>query len=416
IPESAVDLAVRHVLATKVRLGLFDDPYRGASSERERRLILADKHRALAREIGQEAIVLLKNDGNLLPLDKAAPTIAVIGPLANSQADPLGPWHALGNPADVVSVLDGIRAAVSPTTTVLHAPGAGVTDSSTAGFAEAVDLASQADAVIAVLGERQDMSGEAASRADIGLPGVQQELLEALHATGVPVVLVLMNGRPLAIPWAAEHVPAILEAWFLGVEMGPALADVLFGDANPSGKLPVTFPRMLGQVPIYYNHKNTGRPPAEDKYTSKYLDVPVTPLFPFGHGLSYTEFEYGDLSLSSDQLAPTDSLIVSVAVTNTGDRDGAEVVQLYLQDEVASVTRPVKELRGFQRINLAPGDSKTIEFVVTPEDLGFYDLQMRRVIEPGYFRALVGGSSEDVIETRFEVTGFRVLEEAPADR
>ncbi|MGH7544642.1 MAG: glycoside hydrolase family 3 N-terminal domain-containing protein, partial [Gemmatimonadota bacterium] len=410
VPESVVDRAVRHVLATKIRLGLFDDPYRGASPEREREVILSAENRALAREVAHKSVVLLKNEGGLLPLDTAIRTLAVIGPLADSKADALGSWHALGRPEDVIPVLDGIRAAVSPRTRVLHAKGADVIDPSTAGFAEAVRLARQADLVIAVLGERETMSGEAASRADIGLPGVQGDLLKALHATGKPVVLVLMNGRPLAISWAGEHVPAIVEAWFLGVEMGPALADVLFGKVNPSGKLPVTFPRALGQVPLHYNHKNTGRPPSEEKYTSKYLDVPVTPLFPFGHGLSYTTFEYADLRLSRDRIAPTESLTVSVTIRNTGPRDGVEVVQLYVQDEVASVTRPVKELAGFRRVTLKAGESTTVELSVRPEHLAFYDLEMQRVIESGFFRVFVGPSSAEGLEQRFEVTRFRRLE------
>ncbi len=247
------------------------------------------------------------------------------------------------------------------------------------------------------------MSGEAASRSTLGLPGVQQQLLEAVYATGTPVVLVLMNGRPLALQWAADHVPAILEAWFLGVETGPALASVLFGDVNPSGKLPVTFPRAVGQVPIYYNHTNTGRPPSADKYTSKYVDLPVSPVFPFGHGLSYTTFTFSDLRLGAPRVAPADTLRVSVTVTNTGAREGAEVVQLYVKDEVASVTRPVRALAGFRRVSLRPGESRTLQFRLTPKELGLYDQRMRFVVEPGTFRVFVGGSSVGGLEGEFEV-------------
>jgi len=248
------------------------------------------------------------------------------------------------------------------------------------------------------------MSGEAASRSTLGLPGVQQRLLEAVHATGTPVVLVLMNGRPLALEWAADHVAAIVEAWFLGVETGHALADVLFGDVAPSGKLPVTVPRSVGQVPIYYNHKNTGRPPsAADKYTSKYLDAPWTPLFPFGHGLSYTTFDYGDLRLSAASITRAETLKVSVTVRNTGARAGTEVVQLYLRDEVASVTRPVRELKGFRRVPLGPGEARSVEFSVTPAQLAFYGPSLEPIIEPGTFRVFVGGSSVGGLEGSFEV-------------
>jgi len=249
------------------------------------------------------------------------------------------------------------------------------------------------------------MSGEAASRANIDLPGVQQQLLEAVHATGTPVVLVLMNGRPLTIPWAAERVPAIVESWFLGVETGPALAAVLFGDVNPSGKLPATFPRDVGQIPLYYNHKNTGRPTGPDKYTSKYIDFPVTPLFAFGHGLSYTSFGYSDLRLGAPRIAPTGTQRVSVTVTNTGAREGAEVVQVYVHDEVASVTRPVRTLAGFRRVSLKPGEARTVDFQLTAKELGLYNQNMKFVVEPGKFRVFVGGSSVGGLEAEFEVSG-----------
>jgi beta-glucosidase len=350
--------------------------------------------------------VLLKNERRVLPLPKALGTIAVIGPLADDRRSVLGSWQAAGRPDEAVTILAGIRAAVPPQTKVLYARGTSVDSMNTAGFAEAVAIARQADAVVLVLGEHADMSGEAASRASIELPGAQEALARAVHETGKPVVAVLVNGRPLAIPWLAAQLPAILETWFLGTQMGHSVADVLFGDYNPGGKLPVTFPRATGQIPIYYNRKNTGRPPAaENKYTSKYLDVAWTPLFPFGHGLSYTTFTYENLRLSAPTVRMADTLTVSVDVVNTGDRVGDEVVQLYVQDEVGSVTRPLKQLKGFSRVTLQPGQRRTVTFRVRPDDLAFYDAAARRVIEAGFFKVFVGTSSASVREARFELLG-----------
>jgi beta-glucosidase len=317
----------------------------------------------------------------------------------------LGPWRGHGNPHEAVTPLAGIRARAGAGTTILYAKGSGATDTATAGIAEAVALARQADVAVVVLGETADMSGEAASRSTLGLPGVQEQLLEALDGTGTPIVLVLMSGRPLAVAWAAEHVPAIVQAWFLGSETGHALADVLFGDVSPSGKLPVTVPRAVGQVPIYYNHKHTGRPPAAEKYTSKYLDLPVSPLYPFGHGLSYTTFSYSDLHLSTPRIGPAGSLTVSALVTNTGSREGTEVAQLYVRDEVASVTRPVRALAGFRRIALRPGEAQRVEFVLSARQLRFYNQAMRFTVEPGRFRVFVGPSSAEGLEGSFAVAG-----------
>jgi beta-glucosidase len=287
---------------------------------------------------------------------------------------------------------------------VRYAKGADVQGTDTRGFAEAVRLAKEADAVVLVLGESRNMSGEANNRSTLDLPGVQEALAEAVYAAGKPTVVVLMNGRPLSVSWLAGHVPALVEAWYLGVQTGPAVADVLFGDVNPSGKLPVSFPRTVGQVPIYYNHKNTGRPPdLKEHYGSRYLDLPSTPLFPFGHGLSYTTFAYSDLRLSRRTMGALDSLMVQVRVTNTGQRAGEEVVQLYIRDVVASVTRPVKELRGFRRISLRPSESKTVAFTLGSQELAFYGESGKRVVEPGEFRVFVGGSSERVQEARFDV-------------
>ncbi|HEX9705243.1 MAG TPA: glycoside hydrolase family 3 N-terminal domain-containing protein [Gemmatimonadales bacterium] len=401
VPEALVDTAVRRVLRAKVRLGLFRDPYRGVTPERERATLLASAHRALARQVAQQSMVLLKNHGGLLPLSRAVKTVAVIGPLANDSWHPLGPWHAQGRREETVTVLEGIRRG-APGVTILHAAGCGLADTVTAGIAGAAALARRADVAVLVLGEPHDWSGEAASRAVLGLPGVQQQLLEAVVATGKPVALLLMNGRPLALPWAAERVPAILETWFLGTESGNAVADVLFGDVSPSGKLPVSVPRAVGQVPIYYNHKNTGRPPSTERFTSKYLDVPVTPLYPFGHGLSYTTFAYDSLTLSARRLGPRDTLRIRVRVRNTGRKDGAEVVQLYVRDEVASVTRPVRELKGFRRVDLRAGEAAIVELRLTLDDLAFYGLDMQRRAEAGTIRVAVGPNSTTGLEATFE--------------
>ena len=404
IPMAVVNEAVRRVLRAKAALGLFDDPYHGTTVEREQAALLAPAHRQLARRMAEESIVLLKNDGQRLPLGASVKTIAVIGPLADDKVSALGSWPGRGDPKDAVTPLEGIKARAG-SVSVLYAKGCGITDTATAGFADAIAAAKQADVVVLVLGEAGDMSGEAASRADIDLPGVQQRLLETISATGTPVVLVIMNGRPLTIPWAAEHVPAIVESWFLGVETGPALSAILFGDVSPSGKLPVTFPRYVGQIPLYYNHKNTGRPTGPDKYTSKYTDMPVTPLFPFGHGLSYTTFGYSDLKLGTPRITPTGTQRVSVTVTNTGTREGVEVVQLYVHDEVGSVTRPVRALAGFRRVSLKPGEARALEFQLTSKELGLYDRDMKFVVEPGKFRVFVGGSSVGGLEGEFEVSG-----------
>ena len=397
IPLRVVDSAVMRILRAKKRLGLFRDPYRAHTAPPNAEL------RALARRVAGESIVLLKNERSPLPLDPNAGTIAVIGPLADNKEEPLGPWHTQGQASDVVTVLQGIKSKVPAGTQVVYAQGSGIEDSATAGFAEAVAAARQAKVAILVLGERGDMSGEAASRSSLGLPGVQEQLLEAVAATGTPVVLVLMNGRPLILEWAWDHVPAIVETWFLGVEAGNATADVLFGAVNPSGRLPVTFPRVLGQIPLYYNHRNTGRPPdPNNKYTSKYIDVPVTPRYPFGLGLSYTTFSYSNLKLSAARARVADTVTATVTVTNAGNREGTDVVQLYVRDEVASLSRPVRELKAFRRVALRPAESRTVELRIAVRDLWFYGLDMKRVVEPGTFRVFVGPSSAEGLEASFE--------------
>lgn len=347
---------------------------------------------------------MLKNDKSLLPLVKNTKTLAVIGPLAEDQNALLGTWECEGKAADVIPILQGIRSAVGKNTTVVYEQGCPVVEKNRSGFASAVAAAKIADAVVLVLGESRDMSGEAASRAELNLPGVQEELAKEIIAIGKPVVAVLINGRPLTLSGLKANVSAILECWAPGVQGGKAVADVLFGDYNPSGKLLVTFPRTVGQIPIYYNFKNTGRPPNErNKFSAKYIDLPITPLYPFGYGLSYTTFKYSGLKLSSDHLLPTDTLKVQVAFENTGQRPGTEVVQVYLRDLVASITRPVKELKGFRRVDLQPGEKKTVEIRIPVAQMGFYDQSLKYIIEPGKFDVMVGGNSEDVLKTGFEV-------------
>jgi len=399
-----IDEAVRRVLRIKFRLGLFDQPY--TDEAREPNALLRPESIRLAREIAGRSMVLLKNDREALPLSKSVGSIAVIGPLADDRRAPLGWWAGDGKEENTVTPLAGIKAKVSAQTKVGYAKGCDVKDDSTAGFDEAVNLAKQSDLAILFVGETADMVGEAASRSTLDLPGRQMELVQAIHAVGKPTVVVLVNGRPLSVGWIANNVPAILESWMGGSESGNAIADILFGDVNPSAKLPVTFPRSVGQVPMYYNYMNTGRPPeAENRYTSKYFDMPWTPLFPFGHGLSYTKFKITNLQLSAPRIDANGKLTVSVDVENVGARAGDEVVQLYIRDPVATMTRPVKELKGFQRVSLQPGQKRRVEFVLDREHLGFWNREMRYVVEPGEFRVMVGSSSADVIEARFEVAG-----------
>ncbi len=403
IPMATVDTAVRRVLREKFRLGLFDDPTRQVTPEHEKSAMLTPQALEVARRDAREAIVMLKNEKQTLPLARSLKTVALIGPLAGDSAAPLGPWDGMGKAENVVSVLEGLRRTFGKGTTILQARGCDIEGTSRSGFDEAIATASRADVAILVLGENADMSGEAASRSDIGLPGVQEELLKAVVATRTPVVLVLMNGRPLTIPWAAEHVPAILETWFLGVQAGPAIADVMLGDYNPGGKLPVSFPRSVGQIPLYYNHKSTGRPADSTKYTSKYIDGPNEPLYPFGFGLSYTQFTIGKPVLPSRTIRQGQALTVSVAVTNVGKRDGDEVVQLYIRDEVAHVTRPVLELKGFQRIHLKAGESRQVQFTLTPDQLAVLDDEMKPRIEPGTFKVFVGSDARELQEESFDV-------------
>lgn len=418
IPESMIDQACRRILEAKYKLGLFTDPYHGCLEDRASREILTPENRKSAREIAKQSFVLLKNDHSQLPLKKSA-TIALVGPLADDQRNLLGSWRAAGDWRQAVSVMTGISNVAGSEVTILHAKGANLIDdpvlrttlkaygeeipvdarSPQKMVAEAVAVADRADVVVAVLGESSGMSGEAASRSDIGLPEGQEQLLRALVATGKPVVLVLMNGRPLTLNWEAGHCGAILETWFGGTEAGNAIADVLFGDYNPSGKLTATFPRTVGQIPIYYNHKNTGRPYKGDpgyKFVSRYLDVPNDPLYAFGYGLSYTTFSYGDVKLSKTALTDEETLVASVSLTNTGNRAGEETVQLYLSQPEASLTRSVEDLRGFQKVRLQPGETKDVMFSITPEDLKFYNGALNYDWEPGKFIIRIGDNSSHV--------------------
>ncbi len=404
IHESQIDEAVRNILRLKFQLGLFDDPFRYCNEQREKEVMLNPEHRETARDVGRKSIVLLKNENRILPLSKTIRTLAVIGPLTDDADNILGGWRALGSSDDAVSLLAGIREAVSSRTRILYEKGCEIEGDNRSGFARAIAAARKADVVILAVGESASMSGEAHSRSDIGLPGVQPELLKELFKTGQPIILVLMNGRPLTISWEAGHLAAILETWQLGTEAGHAIADVLFGDYNPSGKLAVSFPRTTGQIPVYYNHKSTGRSATNElRYTSKYIDTPIEPLFPFGYGLSYTTFFYNDFKLSSDTLHMDDTLRVSIQVTNTGNYDGEEIVQLYIRDYFGSVTRPVQELKRFQKIWLKKGETKTITFNLTSGDLAFYDIHMQYRAEPGDFSVMVGTSSEEYLQRDFKL-------------
>ena len=394
VPMKVIDDAVRRILRVKFRLGLFEHPYKDVEAARTG--LLLPRHRDVARKIARESIVLLKNSGGILPLSKEVRTVAIIGPLGDSREDMLGCWHCVGEPEPVVTLLEGVKSKLGYSADVVFEKGCGVTDTSTAGFKDALRAAAKADVVLLAVGERAEMTGEAESRSSLDLPGVQEQLVEAVAALGKPTIEILMNGRPLSVNWSAQHLPAILEAWFLGTEAGNAIADVLFGDYNPSGKLPVSFPRSVGQVPIYYNHMNTGRPYSDEHYTSKYIDIPNTPLYPFGFGLSYTNFAFSDLRVVPDATVK-DQLIVTVSVKNGGTRPGTETAQVYIRQRCTSVTRPVKQLVGFRRVDLVPGEKKSVKFVISPYDVSFIDAEMKRVVESGDLEVMVGGNSVDLI-------------------
>lgn len=426
VTQQQIDAACRRILEAKYKLGLFEDPYLYCDENRARTEIFTDANRKEARAIAAESFVLLKNQGNVLPLKKTG-TIALIGPLADATENMTGTWSVAANFSKSVSVINGLKEVVGNNAKILYAKGSNLDEDSLieergtmfgkslkrdrrpAGeiLQEAVAIANQSDVIVAALGESAEMSGEASSRTNIEIPGIQKELLKALLKTGKPVVLVLFTGRPLVLKWEQENVPAILNVWFGGSEAGYAVADVLFGDVNPSGKLSTTFPQNVGQVPIFYNHKNTGRPLPEgkwfQKFRSNYLDVSNDPLYPFGYGLGYTTFSYGDVKLSNTSFKAGQKITASITVTNTGNKDGKEVVQLYIRDLVGTSTRPVKELKGFQKIELKAGGSKTVSFDITVNDLKYYNYDLKYVAEPGDFKVFIGGNSRDLKEAGFKL-------------
>lgn len=407
VSVAIIDDAVKRILRKKFELGLFTDPFRYSNEEREKAVLDAPANHEAARNMAKKSIVLLKNEGQLLPLSSTLKTIAVIGPLAKAKADMQGFWSIKWENDKLISLYDGLETRLGSNTNLLYAKGCDVKDTSRAGFAAAVETASRAEVIIVAVGENFDMSGEAKSRADIHIPGVQEELIKVLQATGKPMVVLVMAGRPLVFNWTADHVPAILYTWWLGSEAGNAMADVLFGDYNPAAKLPMSFPRAEGQIPIYYNYNNTGRPSTNDKdvvYRSAYIDQANTPRFAFGHGLSYTTFTYSNLTLSTHSLPNGQHLTASFTLTNNGKYKGEEVVQLYIRDVVASVVRPVKELKGFQKLLLQPGETRTVTFEIGDKELSFYNNNLEKIIEPGDFRIMIGSASNDIrLEDKFEL-------------
>ena len=427
VSAAAIDAACRRILEAKYKLGLFNNPYKYCDVNRPKKQIFTKEHRAIARKTASESFVLLKNEG-VLPLSKKG-TIAVVGPLANTRSNMPGTWSVAAVLDNAPSLVEGLREVVGDRAKVVTAKGSNLigdadyekratmfgrelhrdnrTDREL--LDEALKVAAGADVIVAALGESSEMSGESSSRTNLEMPDVQRALLQELLKTGKPVVLVLFTGRPLVLTWEEEHVPAILNVWFGGSEAAYAISDVLFGDVNPSGKLTATFPQNVGQIPLFYNHKNTGRPLQEgrwfEKFRSNYLDVSNEPLYPFGYGLSYTTFAYSDIHLSSTEMSADGELTATVTVTNTGSRDGAEVVQLYIRDLVGSVTRPVKELKGFEKIFLKAGESRKVSFSITPELLKFYNYDLQFVCEPGDFDVMIGGNSRDVKKARFLLKG-----------
>ena len=424
VSETDIDKACRRVLEAKYKLGLFKDPYKYCDPKRRKKDIFNDENRRAARDIAAETFVLLKNEGNLLPLKKQG-KVALIGPLANTRANLAGTWCVAYTPDKYSTLKEGMERALAGKATLLYAQGSNITrdaELQKAGEfgktiergddaqmkAEALAVAKEADVIVAALGETADMSGECASRTDLCLPDVQMELLQELNKLGKPIVLLNFSGRPTVMTWENENIPAILNVWFGGSEAADAICDVVFGDKVPSGKLTMSMPQAVGQEPLYYNHQPTGRPVPEGtkefrKYQSNYLDVRNDPLYPFGYGLSYTTFSYSDLQLSATEMSPTGSVEASVTVTNTGNVDATEIVQLYIRDLVASVSRPVKELKGFERITLKAGESKNVTFTITPEMLKFYNYDLKYVLEPGDFSIMVGPNSRDLKTAKLTV-------------
>jgi beta-glucosidase len=401
VPLNLVNDAVRRILRKKFEMGLFDDPFRFSNPEREKKALNNPEHEKAARDMAARSIVLLKNEGDILPLPKKGKKIAFIGPLVKEVKQNLGFW-SIEMPDDssyIVSQWQGMLNKLGTANPPLYAKGCEIDGDSRAGFEEALRVAKQADYVVMSVGERRDMSGEAKSRSSIRLPGIQEELIKAIVATGKPVVVCINAGRPLVFEWTSDHAPAILYSWWLGSQAGNALADVLFGDYNPSAKLPMTFPRSEGQIPIYYSYLNTGRPAPNDSfrfYRSAYIDLSIYPKYEFGYGLSYTSFKYSDLVLSATKMNADETVTVKINISNTGSRAGEEVVQFYIRDRVASVVRPVKELKDFKKIHLNPGETKTVEFSIDRNTLAFYNSNIDWIVEPGEFDIMIGASSADI--------------------
>jgi len=412
---SIIDEAVKRILVKKFELGLFNDPYRFCNTEREKKQTNNPENRAFAREIGKKSIVLLKNEAinngkALLPLSKQTKKVALIGPLFKATTANHGFW-SIAFPDDstrIISQYQGIKNQLDKSSTILYAKGCNINDNDKTGFAEAINAAKAADVVIMSLGEAADMSGEAKSKSNLQIPGVQEELLKEIYKTGKPVILLLNAGRPLIFNWATDNIPAILYTWWLGTEAGNSIADVVFGDYNPAGKLPISFPRTEGQIPIYYNHFSTGRPAKDENdknYVSAYIDLQNSPRYPFGFGLSYTNFRISDLKLSATELSMlSDKLTVSATVENTGDYDGEEVVQLYVRDLIGCVVRPVKELKGFQKLFLKKGESRLVTFNITPDNLKFYNDQIQYINEAGDYEIFIGNSSNANLKGNFKLT------------
>ena len=407
VTEEQINESVRRVLKLKFRLGLFANPYLRLNEQREREISFSKELMDQALSSAKKSIVLLQNNDykgkKLLPLSKSIKRIALIGPLANNQIDLLGCWHAQGDASKVITILDGLKTA-NPDAIIEYAKGADFVGSDESGFNVSKSIALKSDIIICAVGENIEQNGEAASRSDISLPGIQQKLMEELVKTGKPIIVIVMAGRPLTFEWLSKNVPAILFSGHLGTMAGKAIADVLYGDYNPSGKLVMTFPRNIGQIPIFYNAKNTGRPfIANDSYTTRYIDSPNEPLYPFGYGLSYTTFKYSDLKLSKSSINNNDTLRITFSIKNTGKYEGEETTQLYIRDLVGSVTRPVKELKGFKKVFLKPEEQKELSFTITDNDLKFYNANMNFVAEPGQFKVFIGGNSVDLIEGDFEL-------------
>jgi beta-glucosidase len=406
VKMTLIDDATRRILRKKFEMGLFDDPFKFCDKEREQQQWNNAENLKAEKMVAEKSIVLLKNENQLLPLSKQTRTIALIGPFIKAVRDNLGFWSYQwpDDTARIVTQWQGIQNKLVSGAKLLYAKGCEINDSSQAGFAEAIDMARQADVVIMSVGEASDWSGEAKSRSNIHLPGMQEELVKAIYATGKPVVVLINAGRPLIFNWTADHIPAILYTWWLGIEAGDAIADVLFGDYNPSAKLPISFPRTEGQIPIYYDHFKTGRPATSDSdrfYRSAYIDLSIYPKFPFGYGLSYSKFNYSDIRLSNTTMKANQSIKASITITNAGNYDGEETVQLYIQDVVGSVVRPVKELKGFQKIFLKKGESKQVSFAIDANKLKFYSSELKYIYEPGDFKVYIGGNSQDVREAGF---------------